>query len=86
MKDYEKNQESSYFQYWDTNSLYGWATSQKLPVNNFEWIKDTAQFNEGFIKKTIIKNAMKDIFSKLMFNILNNYMTLTMIYHFYLKQ
>ena len=26
---------------------------------------------------------MKNIFSKLMFNILKNYMTLTMIYHFY---
>ena len=25
--------------------------SQKLPVNNFEWIEDTSQFNEDFIKK-----------------------------------
>ena len=24
--------------------------SQKLPVNNFEWIKDTSQFNEDFLK------------------------------------
>ena len=24
--------------------------SQKLPVNNFEWIKDASQFNEAFIK------------------------------------
>ena len=24
--------------------------SQKLPVNNFEWIKDTSQFNEDFVK------------------------------------
>ena len=24
--------------------------SQKLPVNNLEWIKDTSQFNEDFIK------------------------------------
>ena len=23
---------------------------QKLPVNNFEWIKNTSQFNEDFIK------------------------------------
>ena len=23
---------------------------QKLPVNNFEWIKDTSQFNNDFIK------------------------------------
>ena len=24
--------------------------SQKLPVNNFEWMEDTFQFNEKFIK------------------------------------
>ena len=24
--------------------------SQKLPVNKFEWIKDTSQLNEDFIK------------------------------------
>ena len=24
--------------------------SQKLPVNNFEWVKDTFQFNEDFVK------------------------------------
>ena len=24
--------------------------SQKLPVNNFEWVEDTSQFNEDFIK------------------------------------
>ena len=24
--------------------------SQKFPVKNFEWIKDTSQFNEDFIK------------------------------------
>ena len=44
MKDYDKNKESSYLQYWDVNNFYGWAISQKLPVNNFEWIKDTSQF------------------------------------------
>ena len=57
--------------------------SQKLPVNNFEWIKHTSQFNEDFIK-TIMKKVIKDIFSKLMFNTLRNYMNVIMIYRFYL--
>ena len=50
MKDYDENKESSYVQYWHVNNLYGWTMSQKLPVNSFEWIKDTSQFNEDFIK------------------------------------
>ena len=41
-KDYNKNKELTYIQYWDVNNLYGWAMSQKFPVNNFEWIKDTS--------------------------------------------
>ena len=36
MKDYDKNQEPSYIQYWDVNNLSGWEMSQKLSVNNFE--------------------------------------------------
>ena len=38
------------FQYLDVNNLYGWAMLQKFPVNNFEWMKDTFQFNEDFRK------------------------------------
>ena len=50
MKDFDKNKEWSYIQSWDVKNLYSWAVLQKLPVNNFEWIKDTSQFNEDFIK------------------------------------
>ena len=81
MKDYDKNKEFSFLQYWDLNTLYGWAMSQKLPVNNFEGIKDTSQFNKDFIK-----GYLKDIFLKLMFNILQNYMNFIMNYHFYLNE
>ena len=50
IKDYDENKESSHLQYWDVINLYGWAMSKKIPGNNFEWIKDTSQFNEDFIK------------------------------------
>ena len=36
MKDYDKNKESSYLEYWDVNDLYGLAMSQKLLVNKYE--------------------------------------------------
>ena len=52
MKDYNKNKGLSYLKYWDVNNSYTWVMSQKLPVNNFEWIEDTSQFNEVFIKSS----------------------------------
>ena len=51
IKDHDENKESSYIQYWHVSNLYGWAMSQKLPVNNFELIEDISQLNEDFIKK-----------------------------------
>ena len=45
MKDYDKNKESWYLQYWNVNNSYGSAMPQKLPVNNFESIEDISQFD-----------------------------------------
>ena len=83
MKDYDKNKESPCIQYWDVNNLYGWVMSQKLPVNNFEWIEDTSQFNEDFIKN-YNEESDNDIFLQLMFSIFKKCMALTMICYFYM--
>ena len=48
MKNYNKNEESSYIQYLDANNLYGWAMSQILPVNGFKWVNN--EINEEFIQ------------------------------------
>ena len=37
MNNYDKNIESSYLMHLDANNLYGWAMSQKRPVNGFKW-------------------------------------------------
>ena len=84
MKDYNKNEESSHLKHWRVNNLHGWAMLQKLPLNKFERIKDTCQFNEDFIKNN--EESDKFIFSKLIFKILKNYMNFIMIYHFYHKE
>ena len=49
MKNYDKNEESSYIQYLDANNLYGWAMCQNLPVNGFKWVENN-EINEEFIK------------------------------------
>ena len=64
MQDYDKNKESSYTQYWYVNNLYGWEVSQKLQVNNVEWIKDTSQFNEDSIKNYNEESDDKGYFLK----------------------
>ena len=52
MKNYDKNIESSYIENLDANNLYGWAMSQKLPVNDFKWVKkeELSNFNADLIK------------------------------------
>ena len=50
MRNYNENKESSYIQYLDANSLYGWAMCKKLPVNGFKWVKDTSKIDEDFLK------------------------------------
>ena len=52
MKNYNNNEEWSYIQYLDANNLYGWAMSQKLPVNGFKWLDSDKinKINEEFIR------------------------------------
>ena len=52
MKNYDKNIDSSYIEYLDANNLYGWAMSQKLPVNGFKWVqqKRLSKFSEDSTK------------------------------------
>ena len=49
MKNFDANEKSSYIQYLDANNLYGWAMSQKLPLNGFKWLEDMSEINEEFI-------------------------------------
>ena len=49
---------------------------QELPVNNFEWIEATSQFNEGFIKN-YDQESDEDIFLMLMFNVQKIYIIFT---------
>ena len=50
MKNYDKSIESSHLAFLDANNLYGWAISQKLPVNGFTWVENLSKFNEDYKK------------------------------------
>ena len=59
--------------------------SQKLPVNEFEWIEDTSRFNEDFIKNYNEEND-EGYFFEVDVQYLEKLHYLIMIYHFYLKE
>ena len=50
VKDYKKDEEESFLQYSDANNLYGFAMSESLSVNGFNWIEDLSKIDEDFIK------------------------------------
>ena len=50
MKDYDKNEESTFLEYLDANNLYEWAMIQSLPVDGFKFVKNVSKIDEDFIK------------------------------------
>ena len=50
MKDYNKDEEESFLQYNDANNLYGFAISEPLPDDGFEWMEDLSKIYEEFMK------------------------------------
>ena len=85
MTNYDKNKESSYIQYVDTNNLYGWAMSQKLHVDGFKWKKNISKFNEGFIKNHD-EESDKGYILEVDVEYLKTYMICIVIYHSYQKE
>ena len=41
--DYDPNKTKNYLIYLDANNLYGWAMSQKMPKNGFQWLSEEQQ-------------------------------------------
>ena len=56
MKIYEENEKSSLLEYLDANNLYGWAMSEPLPVNGFDWMEDLSKIDENFINENYNEN------------------------------
>ena len=57
---------------------------QKPPVNNFDSIQNTSQFNENFIK-SYNEESDEGYFLKVDVQYLEHYRNFIMIYHFYQK-
>ena len=71
--------------YLDANNLYGWAMSQKLPVNGFKWVNNLSRFNKAFIKNSD-ENSDVGYFLEVDIEYPKNYGVLIRAYHFYQKK
>ena len=49
MKDYDKNEDSSFLEYLDVKNIYGWAMIQPLSVDGFKWVRNVSKIDEDFI-------------------------------------
>ena len=74
LKSYDSKQKSKNFIYLDTNNVYGYAMFKFLPTSGFKWINP--QVRE--LNKCTSK-VLKNVFLKLILNILKNYKKYTMI-------
>ena len=62
MRKYDKTKESIFLMYVDANNLYGWAMSDKLPVDKFTWETDLSIFTSDSIKNYDSHSDMEYIF------------------------
>ena len=85
MNDYNKDEEESFLENLDSNNLYGWAMSEPLPVDGFDWIKDLSKIDEDFIKN-YDKDSDKGYILEVDVKYLIIYMICIVIYHSYLKE
>ena len=51
MSDYDSEKPSTFITYLDKNNLYGWAMSEYLPYEKFEWVKNVDELDVMSINK-----------------------------------
>ena len=51
MDDYDPTKQSTFISYLDTNNLYGWAMSEYLPYEGYEWLRNVNEFDVMPINK-----------------------------------
>ena len=54
MCDYDSNKPSTFIIYLDKNNLYGWAMSEYLPYEEFEWLKNVDELDVMSIDKKVM--------------------------------
>ena len=62
MENYDKNKLSKYIMYLDANNLYGWAMSQSLTTDGFQWMEpsdvDLNKYNKDSNKGLILEGIL----------------------------
>ena len=75
MNNYDSKKPSTFITYLDMNNLYGWAMSEYLPYEEFQWLENIDEFNINSINK----KSDTGYFLELILNILIIYINCTMI-------
>ena len=85
MKDYNKDEESSFLEYLYASNLYGLAMSEPSPVNGFDWVEDLSKIDEDLIKN-YNKDSDKGYILEIDVEYPKIYMICIAIYHSYQKE
>ena len=76
MNDYNPEEPSTFITYLDKNNLYGWAMSEYLPYEKFEWIKNVDELDVRSINKKSDVGFFLEVDLEYPNNILMNYITI----------
>ena len=81
MNDYDPKKQSTFISYPDMNNLYGWAMSEYLPYDGFNWLKNVDKFDVMSISEKGLIRYLSEVDLKYS-NKLHEY---TMIIHYLQK-
>ena len=59
--EFDPNKPTSYIAYLDANNLYGWAMSQSLPTDDFEWVSEQIRHHIGMDRADYWQNLNGDM-------------------------
>ena len=61
MNDYDPKKQWTFISYLDMNNLYGWAISEYLPYEGFNWLKNVDEFDMMSISEKSLTGYLLEV-------------------------